>query len=152
MNSDIFLSYSHNDSAIARDLVALLENLDFRVWVDVNSVRANSTITEQTKEGIKNSRYFALLSTENTSKSVMVNEEGAYYVSLQSSCYNNFIELKVRDGDPPLSLEKIIKPSRIYIDFRESFFKGLNVLISELRDNSNPIMPMGSLNIILNAN
>lgn len=57
----LFISYSHTDAAVARDLATHLESRGAEVWLDEKSTNTGTSISAECEKGIRKSDYFVFL-------------------------------------------------------------------------------------------
>lgn len=62
---NIFISYSHKDSNIAKVVSTILQKAGYKVWIDVEQIHGNFNFLEKTKEGLKQSDVLLAIITEN---------------------------------------------------------------------------------------
>jgi glucokinase len=126
---DIFLSYSSKDKDRALRVKECLAAKNYKVWLDAIEVLTGDDIVRKVFEGIKKSRYFAILLTHDSTESKWVREE------LSAARIRELEEGKV--VVLPLLYEDCNIPeallSKRYADFRRSFPQGLDELENSLR-------------------
>lgn len=62
---NIFISYSHKDSNIAKTVSTILKNAGYKVWIDIEQIQSNINLLEKIKEGLKQSDVLLAIITEN---------------------------------------------------------------------------------------
>ena len=72
---DVFISYSSKDLELAKGLVKNLEARGISVWFDDNALLVGQDVVDEVYEGIRNSRYLAIVLTENSVNSKWVKQE-----------------------------------------------------------------------------
>lgn len=73
---DVFISYSHQDSDLAREMASDLHKLGMRYFLMAHNIGVGEW-EEQVREGIESSKYVVLLMTPNSKKSQWVLWEAA---------------------------------------------------------------------------
>ena len=58
---DVFMSYSHKDSEIARQIASALSGKGLRVFYDESEIRIGDLIAKRKGEALEHSKYFLLL-------------------------------------------------------------------------------------------
>ncbi len=72
---DCFISYSHSDSEVAIAIQNILEQNDIKCWIDFRDAVPGIEYAASIVQAIKTSRYFILVLSGNSSKSVHVMNE-----------------------------------------------------------------------------
>ena len=152
MEHDIFISYSSKDIHTAYRIYERLKQ-EYKVWFDKIEILAGDNIIERVFEGINKSRFLVVLLTSHSVESKWVTEElSAGKVRELENNKIIILPLLYEDCKIPEYLS-----SKRYIDFRESFEKGIDELISsivghERRKASTPELTLDNRKkVLLNA-
>lgn len=92
---DVFISYSHQDTEIARRVCSLLDKHKITYWIDNQGIRQGDDFKNDIVEAIQRSNILLFLSTRNSNKSRNTIKE----VSIAE--YNNKAILPVKFDDSP---------------------------------------------------
>jgi glucokinase len=126
---DVFLSYSSRDEATARLIHEHLSGKGYEVWLDRIEVVTGDDIVQKVFDGIRKSRYFAILLSNSSTQSTWVREElSAARIRELEEERVVVIPLLYEDCRIPDSLS-----SKRYADFRHSIQEGLEELVHSLR-------------------
>jgi hypothetical protein len=114
--SDIFISYSRQDSHFAESLIIALVNYGWSVWTDKSAISEGRPYDEQTEHAIGEATVTLVVWSQASVKSRWVRAEAAYALDR-----NKLVPLIVEDVDPPLQFLHIhainlvgwIKPATI---------------------------------------
>jgi len=68
MNTDVFISYSRSDAAIAEAICNKLTEKGKRVWYDKKDISAGGDFMQEIKKGIQSARYFVPIISSNIEK------------------------------------------------------------------------------------
>jgi hypothetical protein len=102
---DIFLSYSTKDKALANALVNDLRKNGISVWYDADEILVGHDIVDKVYDGIRNSKYLAILLTPNSINSKWVKQELNYAKVLQiEESQVTILPLLYRDCELPSAL------------------------------------------------
>lgn len=125
--ADVFISYAHEDSFVARRIQRDLERLGLRVWRD-DSIKGGENIVLRVQEGIEGSTYFVPLMSEHYDRSFFAKEElSAVVMEALSPAQRGIVPVRLDDHAVPALLR-----ARKYCDFRESYLRGLSELTRAL--------------------
>ena len=128
---DIFISYSSKDEKTARRLYDRLKDRGYGVWLDRKNIVAGDDFVRKVFGGIRDSRYFAVLLTQNSVESGWVAEElSAARVRELEQQSVVVLPLLYEDCRIPESLR-----TKHFADFRTSFEQGLQSLIDSLQEH-----------------
>lgn len=122
---DIFISHSSRDKAAAVHLAKTLNFCALDVWLDDWELEVGQSLTEEIAKAMKDSRYIAILITENYNQTVWTKTE--YKKALSREQKENrtvMLPLIVGGSQIPDFLE-----DKIYIDLRKEFFSGITNLV-----------------------
>jgi TIR domain len=117
---DIFISHSSRDKAAAVHNFCALD-----VWLDDWELEVGQSLTDEIAKAMNNSRYIAILITENYNQTVWTKTE--YKKALSREQKENrtvMLPLIVGGAQIPDFLE-----DKIYIDLRKEFFFGITNLV-----------------------
>lgn len=126
---DIFISHSSRDKATATHLATTLNFCAVDVWLDDWELEVGQSLTDEIAKAMDNSRYIAILITENYNKTVWTKTE--YKKALSREQKENrtvMLPLIVGEAQIPEFLE-----DKIYIDLRTDYFFGITNLVGRIR-------------------
>jgi hypothetical protein len=118
---DIFISHSSKDNKIATKIATDLNFCGIDVWLDQWELQIGQSLTDEIAKAMNESRYIAILITENYNNSVWTKTE--YKKALtreQNEKRTVMLPLIVGDAKIPDFIE-----DKIYVDLRTSYFSGL---------------------------
>jgi hypothetical protein len=130
---DIFISHSSRDKATAIHLAQTLNFCAVDVWLDDWELDVGQSLTDEIAKAMEESRFIAILVTENYNKSVWTKTE--YKKALareQRERRTVMLPLIVGEAEIPDFLE-----DKIYIDLRKDFFLGITKLVGMVHGLSN---------------
>lgn len=122
---DIFISHSSRDKAAASNLAATLNFCAIDVWLDDWELEVGQSLTDEIAKAMDDSRFIAILITENYNKTVWTKTE--YKKALAREQKENktvMLPLIVGEAQIPDFLE-----DKIYIDLRTEYFSGITKLV-----------------------
>jgi hypothetical protein len=122
---DIFISHSSRDKAAASHLATTLNFCAIDVWLDDWELEVGQSLTDEIAKAMDNSRFIAILITENYNKTVWTKTE--YKKALAREQKENrtvMLPLIVGEAQIPDFLE-----DKIYIDLRSEYFSGITKLV-----------------------
>lgn len=122
---DIFISHSSRDKAAAVHLAKTLNFCALDVWLDDWELEVGQSLTDEIAKAMNDSRYIAILITENYNQTVWTKTE--YKKALSREQKENrtvMLPLIVGGAQIPDFLE-----DKIYIDLRKEFFFGITNLV-----------------------
>jgi hypothetical protein len=129
---DIFISHSSRDKAAATHMATTLNFCGIDVWLDNWELEVGQSLTDEIAKAMDNSRYIAILITENYNKTVWTKTE--YKKALareQKETRTVMLPLIVGEAQIPDFLE-----DKIYIDLRTEYFSGIFKLVGMVRELS----------------
>jgi hypothetical protein len=138
---DVFLSHSSLDKALAERVVSDLRSHGISVWYDTNEILVGHDIVERVYDGIKNSRYLAILLTRNSVRSKWVREE--LHIAKVSEIEDRkvcILPLLFKNCEIPAAIR-----TKKYADFRSDYQKGLSELLQVFHAPSFPDAISGNL-------
>lgn len=142
---DIFLSYSHKDKHIAEKIYKELALRKYIVWLDAKEIYTGDNLVKKISDGLENSRYLALLLTNNSVTSRWVEEEWqSKYLEEINSGSTIILPLLTESCEVPFFLRK-----KRYADFRHSFKEGLKEILTVLSENSSVTVDYFLENLLL---
>jgi TIR domain len=118
---DIFISHSSKDKNVASQLSIDLNFCGIDVWLDQWELQIGQSLPDEIAKAMDDSRYIAILITENYNKSVWTKTE--YKKALSREQHENrvvMLPLLFGDAETPDFLE-----DKIYIDLRTNYYSGL---------------------------
>ena len=122
---DIFISHSSKDKAAAVHLAKVLNFCAIDVWLDDWELEVGQSLTDEISKAMDDSRYIAILITENYNKTVWTKTEYKKALSREQK--------EQRTVMLPLIIGEAVIPDfledKIYIDLRKDFFKGIVNLV-----------------------
>ena len=116
----IFISYSHQDSQIADNIVSALDSLGLSVWLDRREIKLGDSFLEKMNQGLGSANYVLVLFSNSALKSQWVTREWMSSLASQSTI---IIPILLENGAIPPLLKDII-----YINFVTDPQKGLKEL------------------------
>ena len=122
---DIFISHSSRDKAVAIHLATTLNFCAIDVWLDDWELEVGQSLTDEISKAMDESRFIAILITENYNKTVWTKTE--YKKALareQKEQRTVMLPLIVGQAEIPDFLE-----DKIYIDLRTEYFAGIVNLV-----------------------
>ena len=122
---DIFISHSTRDKAAALQLSTTLNFCAIDVWLDDWELEVGQSLTDALGKAMDDSRFIAILITENYNKTVWTKTE--YKKALAREQKENrtvMLPLIVGEAEIPDFLE-----DKIYIDLRTEYFSGITKLV-----------------------
>lgn len=122
---DLFISHSSRDKAAATQLATTLNFCATDVWLDDWELEVGQSLTDEIAKAMDESRFIAILITENYNKTVWTKTE--YKKALareQSEQRIVMLPLIVGQAEIPDFLE-----DKLYIDLRSDFFAGIVNLV-----------------------
>lgn len=93
----VFLTYSHKDQALAREVVDTLRDAGLDVWYDMNEIFPGDNWAEKISQGLKESNAMVVLLTPNSLESNSVSWNISY--ALGDQAYSHRL-ISVIVGDP----------------------------------------------------
>lgn len=122
---DIFLSHSSRDKEAAINLATTLNFCALDVWLDDWELEVGQSLTDEISKAMDESRFIAILITENYNKTVWTKTEYKKALSREQKEQRTvMLPLIVGEADIPDFLEE-----KIYIDLRKDFFVGIVNLV-----------------------
>jgi hypothetical protein len=130
----VFLSYSHQDENLARELVVDLRRRGVSVWYAPDEILVGHDIVDRVYDGIRNSRFLAILLTPRSTNSKWVRQE------------LNFAKVIEIERDQvvilPLLFEETPIPGPLrtkrYADFRTNRATGIDDLLRAIGMDNSP--------------
>lgn len=122
---DIFISHSSRDKQAATQLATTLNFCSVDVWLDDWELEVGQSLTDAIAKAMDESRYIAILITENYNKTVWTKTE--YKKALareQKEGRVVMLPLIVGEAEIPDFLE-----DKVYIDLRADYFSGVAQLV-----------------------
>jgi hypothetical protein len=129
---NIFISHSSRDKAAALTLASTLNFCAIDVWLDDWELEVGQSLTDELAKAMIDSRFIAILITENYNKTVWTKAE--YKKALareQSEQRIVMLPLVVGEAQIPDFLE-----DKIYIDLRKEYFSGITKLVGMVHNLS----------------
>src|SRR5271165_1605529 len=127
---DIFISHSSRDKPAALHLAKTLNFCAIDVWLDDWELEVGQSLTDEIAKAMDESRFIAILITENYNKTVWTKTE--YKKALareQKEQRTVMLPLIVGEAKIPDFLE-----DKIYIDLRKEYFSGIVKLVGMIHD------------------
>lgn len=145
---DLFISYSHNDKPFVDRLVFDLEQHEIKVWLDQKNIAVGDSMTDSIRKGIDNSKYFAIIISENSRKSEWVKREVDIATNQEIDNKNvKVLPIKVHDCPLPWFLM-----GKLYADFGKSYSDGLGKLLLRIKPALKPVYELKKLKTIIELN
>jgi len=122
---DIFISHSSRDKAAALDLATTLNFCSVDVWLDDWELEVGQSLTDEIAKAMDESRYIAILITQNYNKTVWTKTEYKKALSREQQEQRTvMLPLIVGEAEIPDFLE-----DKIYIDLRTDYYSGIVNLV-----------------------
>ncbi len=122
---NIFISHSSRDKAAATRLATTLNFCAIDVWLDDWELEVGQSLIDEIARAMDNSRYIAILITENYNTTVWTKTEYKKAVSReQKENRTVMLPLIVGEAQIPDFLE-----DKLYIDLSQDFFSGITKLV-----------------------
>jgi len=122
---DIFISHSSIDKAAAVHLAKVLNFCAIDVWLDDWELEVGQSLTDEISKAMDDSRFIAILITENYNTTVWTKTEYKKALSREQKEERTvMLPLIIGEAAIPDFLE-----DKIYIDLRKDFFKGIVNLV-----------------------
>lgn len=122
---DIFISHSSKDKKSAVHLAKVLNFCSIDVWLDDWELEVGQSLTDEISRAMDESRYIAILITENYNKTVWTKTEYKKALSREQK--------EQRTVMLPLIIGEAIIPDfledKIHVDLRTDFYKGIVNLV-----------------------
>lgn len=123
---DIFVSHSSRDKAAALRLATTLNFCAVDVWLDDWELEVGQSLTDEIAKAMDESRFIAILITENYNKTVWTKTEYKKALARErDEGQTVMLPLIVGQAEIPDFLE-----DKIYIDLRQEFFSGVTNIVS----------------------
>lgn len=118
---DLFLSHSSKDKADALRLAKTLNYCAVDVWLDDWEMEVGQSLPDEISKAMNESRYIAVLITENYNNTVWTKKEYKKAVARgEKEERNVLLPLIVGEAEVPEFLEE-----KIYLDLRQDYFSGI---------------------------
>jgi len=122
---DIFISHSSRDKSAASDLALSLNFCSVDVWLDDWELEVGQSLTDEIAKAMDDSKYIAILITENYNKTVWTKTE-----------YKKALSREQKEGRTvmlPFIVGEAVIPDfledKIYIDLRTEFYSGVTKIV-----------------------
>ena len=124
-NPDIFVSHSSRDKGAAIQLAKTLNFCAVDVWLDDWELEIGESLTDRISQAMNQSKYIAILITENYNKTVWTKTEYKRALAREQKEQRTvMLPLIVGKAEIPEFLE-----DKIYIDLRERYLSGILQLV-----------------------
>lgn len=122
---NIFISHSSRDKPAAIRLASTLNFCAIDVWLDDWELEVGQSLTDEIAKAMDDSRFIAILITENYNKTVWTKTEYKKAMSREQK-ENRTVMLPIIVGEAELPdfLE-----DKLYVDLRQDFFSGIIKLV-----------------------
>jgi hypothetical protein len=124
MKEIVYISYTRNDSELAKYLANALENNDIDVWLDVKDIQSGKKIEEEIVRGLNRSTSMIVLLGETSFSSTYVRDE-IEYALLNNKLQNKVLPVFIKDRD------------QIDYDKLPWILRKLKFLVIDSKDNKN---------------
>ena len=130
---DIFISHSSLDKPAATHLATVLNFCAIDVWLDDWELDVGQSLTDEIAKAMEDSRYIAILITENYNTTVWTKTEYKKALSReQKEGRTVMLPLIVGEAQIPDFIE-----DKIYIDLRTNYFSKITRLVGMIHEISN---------------
>ncbi len=127
---NIFISHSSRDKVAASELATTLNFCAIDVWLDEWELDVGQSLTDEIARAMNDSRYIAILITENYNTTVWTKTEYKKAVAReQKENRTVMLPLIVGQAQIPDFLE-----DKIYIDLRKDYFVGITRLVGMVHE------------------
>jgi hypothetical protein len=123
----VFISYSHEDSAIANKIKGDLRRNGISVWIDERIKPGDDAWLKQLAIAIREQHYFLFLMTRDSVSS----EYCQWELDTAQSLKKTIIPVMIEQADVPITIKRLQ-----YIDFRESYKDRLIKLIDAFKSKT----------------
>lgn len=133
MKEIVYISYTRNDSDLAKYLATILENNNIDVWLDVKDIRGGNNIEEEIVKGLNKSTSMIVLLSESSFSSNYVRDE-IEYALLNNKLQNRILPVFIKEKNKidysklPWILRKI---NFLVIDSKNNQNKNVNLIKEE---------------------
>lgn len=121
MKPGIFISHSHSDNKITKQLVAQLKANGLNPWVDFDEMLIGDSLTGDIFEKIPEADFFLIILSKESVKSEWVKKELQVALNFQLKRSLKIIPVKVDNCDVPISLSDILYCDLDKIEFNNAF-------------------------------
>lgn len=129
---NIFISHSSRDKKAALDLALTLNFCAVDVWLDDWELEVGQSLTDELAKAMMDSRFIAILITENYNKTVWTKTEYKKALARERSEQRTvMLPLIVGEAEIPDFLE-----DKIYIDLRKDYFLGITKIVGMVHELS----------------
>lgn len=130
--SQIFISYSRKELAIAEKIIDALAKDDLEPWVDWKSIPKGETFEQEIQQGIEAAEIFLFLVSPDSVQSEWCNKEVAHAVRNGK----RILPIVIRDTDPKIIHSEISKRNWIFCrDGQDDFNKAIEETHKTIRAN-----------------
>jgi len=124
----VFISYTHQDQAIAKRLTVDLAKRGINIWFDQQEILVGDSIPERIREGIHSADYLLVLLSEESLKPGWVEREiGVAFEKFADEANAAIIPIRIDKSSIPHRLSTIK-----YVDLTEGYEKALSEIISRI--------------------
>jgi hypothetical protein len=127
MGEHIFISYSHQDAKVMKNVKSSLEKEGLRVWVDLDRLKPGNRWSNNIANAIETANSVVVIQSPGSKRSEFVEREINY-----AEIHEKIIYPILAKGNQKQS-QHILLASQQFVDVREDFDQGMKQLISELR-------------------
>lgn len=121
----VFISYSHKDLRLARQLAADLTSCGVEVWLDEHQIKVGDSILMRISQALQDAHYVILLMSKTSIESPWVQREWLPILMSEIEA-REIILLPVRLDDCRMP---VIIRDKHYADMRESYWRGLSEIV-----------------------
>ena len=130
---NIFISHSSRDKQAALRLATVLNFCAIDVWLDDWELDVGQSLTDEIAKAMEDSRYIAILITENYNTTVWTKTEYKKALSReQKESRTVMLPLIIGEAKIPDFIE-----DKIYVDLRGDYFSGITRLVGMVHEISN---------------
>jgi len=129
---DLFLSHSSRDKTAATQLALTLNSCGIDVWLDDWELSVGQSLTDEISRAMSESRFIAILITENYNRSVWTKTEYKKALARERAEQRTvMLPIIVGAAEIPDFLE-----DKIYVDLRIDYYAGIIRLVGMIHDIS----------------
>ncbi|MEM6723725.1 MAG: TIR domain-containing protein [Bacteroidota bacterium] len=133
---DVFISHNHRDKSFTNRLNDDLQKKGIKTWYDSEALNIGDSLTAEVIKGIKDSKYFLIVLSENSISSKWVKKELDARLDLEQYSKKTILPVLLGSIEKKEIFEEIRKLEPLYANFQD-----LNNYNSEFNRIKNTIRP-----------